>query len=284
VTDRNHKRRRVRRGFTLIELLVVIAIIAILMGILLPALNRIREQGKRTTCLSNLKNLQLAWLMYADQNDDKIVNGDSGKYTAMYSNPSLAFNRSHYNEKSWVLRDWNAGMTEAQKKQAIMDGALYPYTTTLKVYKCPTVDRQVMQQYGQISPPVRTYSVADSMNCVYWDALGVPTMCKRRLEIKDSTFRIVYLDDGGTNPYALGGWTVYTNQWKWWDPPPVRHGDGSTFSFVDGHSEYHKWVDPRTIEFGKRIPGTAFSEVQDQNQDLRWASIAMWGQLANKLN
>jgi len=54
-------------GFTLIELLVVIAIIAVLMSILMPALNRAREQGKRSTCLSNLKQLTLAWIMYADE-------------------------------------------------------------------------------------------------------------------------------------------------------------------------------------------------------------------------
>jgi len=273
----------VRRGFTLIELLVVIAIIAILMGILMPALNRVREQGKRTTCLSNLKNLQLSWLMYADQNDDKIVNGDSGEYTGMYSSPTAPFNKSHYNEKSWVLRDWEQGMTEQRKEQAVMDGALFPYTTTLKLYKCPTVERKVLAAYGHITPPVRTYAVSDSMNCKNWDDMGA-AMLKRRLEIKDATFRIVFLDDGGTNPSALGGWTTYTNQWRWWDPPPVRHGDGNTFSFVDGHSEYHKWMDPRTIEFGKLLPNRAFSEAQDQNQDLRWSSIAMWGQLANKLN
>ena len=67
-----------RRGFTLIELLVVIAIIAILMAILMPALKRAREQGQRAACLSNLKNLTLAWIMYADDNSDRIVNGDSG--------------------------------------------------------------------------------------------------------------------------------------------------------------------------------------------------------------
>jgi prepilin-type N-terminal cleavage/methylation domain-containing protein len=55
-----------RRGFTLIELLVVIAIIAVLMAILLPALNRVKEQGKRAVCLSNLRQLTMAWIMYAD--------------------------------------------------------------------------------------------------------------------------------------------------------------------------------------------------------------------------
>jgi prepilin-type N-terminal cleavage/methylation domain-containing protein len=60
-----------REGFTLIELLVVIAIIAILMAILIPTLNRARELGKRATCLSNLKQLTLAWIMYADDNEGR---------------------------------------------------------------------------------------------------------------------------------------------------------------------------------------------------------------------
>ena len=64
-------------GFTLIELLVVIAIIAVLMGILMPALGRAREQGRRAVCLNHLKTLTLGWMMYADQNDDRIVNGEA---------------------------------------------------------------------------------------------------------------------------------------------------------------------------------------------------------------
>ena len=67
--------KRSEAGFTLVELLVVIAIIALLMAVLLPALNKAREHGKRAVCLSNLKQLTLAWLNYASANNDKIVNG-----------------------------------------------------------------------------------------------------------------------------------------------------------------------------------------------------------------
>ncbi len=252
-------------GFTLIELLVVIAIIAVLMAILMPALNRAKEQGKRATCLSNLKQLTLAWIMYADDNDDKLVNGDTGEYSI------------HQNETPWVLKDWSSGMTVEQKRDAILNGALWPYVKNLKLYKCPTVNKIV--RGGTQEEMLRTYSVSDSMNCKNWDSMGAE-MIKKRKDIPNPAYRIVFLDDGGTITSALGGWTVYVKEEKWWDPPPVRHGDGTTFSFADGHSEYHKWKDPRTIEFGKRVPPTAGSENQPGNEDLHWAAVAMWGKAA----
>jgi prepilin-type N-terminal cleavage/methylation domain-containing protein/prepilin-type processing-associated H-X9-DG protein len=260
-------KRFAHAGFTLIELLVVIAIIAILMGILMPALARVREQGKRATCLSNLKQLTIAWIMYADDNDDKLVNGDSGEY-----------GQAGANGPYWVQRDWERAMTEVQKQRAIMDGALWPYTRDLKLYKCLSVERKVMDYYGYTAPPVRTYSICDSMNCKAWPSEMKTTLTKLRMKIKDPAFRGVFLDDGGTCPSALGGWTVWATKWSWWDPPPVRHGDGTTFSFADGHADYRKWKDQRTVDFGKRIPPQANTgEIDQDNEDIYWSSLTVWG-------
>jgi prepilin-type N-terminal cleavage/methylation domain-containing protein/prepilin-type processing-associated H-X9-DG protein len=273
----NRQTGKLLTGFTLIELLVVIAIIAVLLAILMPSLNRVREQGKRATCLNNLKQLTLSWIMYADGNDDKLVNGDTGEYTAMY-NPGRPFDDSHYNETPWVLRDYDQTDTR-EKRRAIEKGALYPYTKSLKLYKCPTVQKMVRPGSRVQEDVFRTYSVSDAMNCKGWPGMNAK-MLKKRLEIPNPAYRIVFVDDGGTSPSAMGGWTVHVTTEEWWDPPPVRHGDGTNFSFADGHSDYHKWKDPRTIEIGKRVPPTAGSPNQSGNEDIHWAAVAVWGKEA----
>ena len=249
-----------RKGFTLIELLVVIAIIALLMALLMPALERAREQGMRVVCLGNLKQLMLAWDFYNDDNEGKIVIGDTEEYPENQGKPC------------WVLKDWvQSGQPDLpiqDKIDAIKNGALYPYVKNLEVYSCPTL----------LAGNVRTYAMADSMNCKGWDSDRV--RIKHENEIHRPHYRITFLDDGGTAGAALGGWTLYSiysgsNAWVWWDPPPIRHGDGTNFAFVDGHVEYWKWEDPRTIEWGLEM--RAFSPPQPDNPDLRKSEIGVWG-------
>jgi len=137
---------RNRKAFTLVELLVVIAIIALLMAILMPALNRAREQAKRVVCMNDLKQLTFAWILYSDDWDDKIMNGDAG--------------HNHGGEIAWVGKAWHdnyasgALLPESEQKAAIKQGSMWPYAKTLDLYRCPT------GFHGEMI----TYSVMDSMN------------------------------------------------------------------------------------------------------------------------
>ena len=268
----NRGNARLSAGFTLIELLVVISIIAILMAILFPALNRAREQGKRSVCLNNLKSLQLAWIMYSDENDDKIVNGDTEEYGHFGPPPDGACAQGgyHYLERPWVFNDWEGTKTADDKKNAILKGALYPFTKTIKVYRCP-VGRISRDEY-------RLYCIVDSMNCKGWDDRRV--MLKKKTAIKDAPYRFVFMDDGGTVGQTLGGWTTYADRDEWWDPPPIRHADGTAFSYVDGHTQAWKWRDPRTIKFGYEM--RAFSGPQPGNVDIRETQVACWGSAAKR--
>ncbi len=257
-----------QRGFTLIELLVVIAIIAILLAILMPTLHRAREQGKRAACLSNVKQLGVAWVLYADENDDKIINACTG--VAGQGNVPA-------DEDGWV--HW-AGYTdetsEAEQIRAIKDGALFPFVKSERLYKCPTGLRGEM----------RTYAIVDAMNG--WP--GGPNV-KNRMDIRRPGERLVFLDEGWV---TFASWSVPYDREAWWgsavtqpgilasdnrhkDPPPVRHGNGTNFSFADGHGEYWKWKDPRTISYGKLEVGSGPN--QPGNPDLHRVQKAMWGKL-----
>jgi len=277
---------KMQKAFTLIELLVVIAIIAVLMAILMPSLNRAREQGKRAVCLNNLKQLALTWNMYADDNDDMIVNGEAyngGDGRA----PTPTSGNRHKGEQWWTGDDCAGGYMQGEKLaeevqiQAIKAGALYPYCKNERLYQCPTGVRGEM----------RTYTIGDSMNGIprdgthIGDKVGVRVgrtvlWIKKRTDITSPgpAFRIVFLDEGRVTPDSYA--THYVNP-RWWDPPHVRHGDGTNVSFADGHAAYWKWNDTETIEIGKAAnPLHQYQPTNDVGrEDLAKMQKAIWGRL-----
>lgn len=259
------------RGFTLIELLVVIAVIAILMAVLMPALHRAREGGKRVTCLNNLKQLALAWNLYADENGDRIVNGATG-----FSNQSTAWG-DHRNELSWI-DGFHPEPTQTELQiEDIRRGALFPYTKNVALYKCPTGKRGY----------ALTYAIMFSMNAVNHPASnggaqGVKgAHVKKRTEIRPNLAqRLVFIDEGFMTSDA---YAVYYNQETWWDDPPVRHGDGATVSYADGHSEYWKWKGVDTIKRARSQADIHTSnwtpESNDGYTDLYDMQRGCWGKL-----
>jgi len=278
-----------RGAFTLIELLVVIAIIAVLMGVLMPALNRAREQGRRAVCLNHLKSLTLCWIMYANENDDRIINGEA--YWDPGGAPAAPVGGSgpHRGERYWVGNDCATGFMQGEQRplniqvEAIRAGALYPLCKTEKVYRCPTGIRGEM----------RTYSISYGMNGCF-DATGTfnPTtfqgvrvgrtvlMVKRLTEIAVPVpaFRLVFLDEGRVTPDA---YAIHYTRPSWWDPPFVRHGDGTNVSFADGHSDYWKYGGSETIRLGKMLNPTHnyVPTTEEGIADVQRMQIATWGRL-----
>jgi prepilin-type N-terminal cleavage/methylation domain-containing protein/prepilin-type processing-associated H-X9-DG protein len=253
-----------QRAFTLIELLVVISVIALLMTILLPALGRARESGKRTVCLSNLKTLQLAWGMYADSNNEKIVDKD------------IEYGKS----PAWVSWDDSnsptAIMPLSDQIRAIRAGLLYPYVGNVKAYHCPNGFRGY----------IRTYSIVESMGNND-NNFGVHQLfIKNRLQITrpPPSYRMVFIDEG--TPRAL--FTIHYNVEVWTYPPPCRHMEGNTFSFADGHVEYWSWQGKDTIVYSltdsknRYAPCWYKPTTNGGLKDLHNVQKAVWGELLYK--
>ena len=247
---------------------MVIAIIAVLMAILIPALHRAREQGRRAVCLSNLKQLTMAWIMYADDNDDVLVNGAIG-----YSDQDTGWGK-HKGEIAWVDALRTGWQNLEEQEDAIRAGALWPYIKDVKMYKCPTGRKE----------EALTYAIMFSMNAVnHTPTQGVRgAHIKRKSEIYNPApaLRLVFIDEGWMTPDAFA---VEYNSENWWDDPPVRHGDGTTLSFADGHSDHWKWKGTDTIKRARLVErrhlGNWTPETDAGFHDLYRMQKGCWGKL-----
>ncbi len=224
-----------KRAFTLVELLVVIGIIAILISILLPVLNRAVEQGRRLQCLSNHRNLVMAWRQYALENRDMLVNSHTG---AVGLPVPFALGSGN-----WPIGPNGSTITvDGALLDAIKLGSLYPYVKTTKIYHCT----------GDLNFHLRSYSINGYLN-------GEGTAVLKMGQIKNAAVKTVCTIDeydwrGDIGGYNMGSFMITGNgDQSWIDYPAVYHGDGCCLGFVDGHAEYWHWEDPRTLLL--RSPG-----------------------------
>jgi prepilin-type N-terminal cleavage/methylation domain-containing protein len=243
-----------RRAFTLIELLVVIAIISLLFAIIVPALNAAKKKAATTVCLSNTKNLSLAWYMYMGENDGRIMSSeDTGREASTRFVGWIGIPR---NAAGATLTNTQADppVTDEDEIRGIKEGLLYPYLKEHRPYHCPA-DNIRKSMYDNTRVFV-TYSVP---MCLY----GYPNensaqyrlQIRRFNEISAPSTRYVFVEAGETRNWNAShhfviGAPEYTNlaTWGWWGPIAINHGDSSVLGFCDGHSEVRRWRDRFTID------------------------------------
>jgi prepilin-type N-terminal cleavage/methylation domain-containing protein/prepilin-type processing-associated H-X9-DG protein len=277
------KQKQRRAGFTLIELLVVIAIIAILAAMLLPALAKAKIKATQAACLSNQKQLALAWTMYCDDAQDRLPNFN----TSVNSAGDIPWIYQVTGSTSIVPNPPNiAGMSapDAQKalvEAAFIQGCLSQYCKNPDIIHCPG-DTRSTRPVGSGAGQGYSWGSVSGQAPLNGEPppVGQSPNLTKRSGIKRASDIILWVEENDSRGENEGSWDFYCSPPAgspfFEDSPAAFHGSTSTFNFADGHAEAHKWLDGATLAYAKNTDPNKYSNRPAWNtvaDDANWINL-----------
>lgn len=231
-TNRSVKSRPAR-GFTLIELLVVIAIIAILAAMLLPALAKAKARAHGIACLGNVRQLQVAWLMYAEDHNQVMPPHSPVNVGGVWRDI----------HPSWVLGNAQVDGNLTN----IASGLLFPYTRSAGIYACPA-DRSTAPVPGGIKQRrIRSYTSQGALNPLSgWGPAPPYILCIKLTDIpRPSPSGLMVMIEANASSITCAGYDWWFGAWNgsgpWGTLPSDRHQLKGCISYADGHASLIKW-------------------------------------------